>query len=852
MTKNTFLPIHFINKPLIYKFLLIILSICCIVSTTTILPAQTVNTVKKTSEGTEFWVCFQENSWHHALERVGKMKLTDPRGQEMYVEDRSISNFELFLSSDTTTRVRIEIVGIRYKLDTMVIGGSVRRLKIPSSAEVTGDGTLQPNAVRVTSDSPISVTCLNERGSSTDSYLALPSKALGLEYYTISYHSTPTNDLVPHMAIIATKDSTIVKVTPSFITSRNRPAGVPFTVIMNKGDVYQIAASNMQGYTKTERGTDSIINPDISGTRVQATKPVAVFSGHQCADIPMRVPFCNYLVEQVPPVNSWGMHFILGKFAKRSSYAYRVIASTNNTKIFENSVLVKELQAGQMYENSSAGSRNIMLTASSPVLVAQFSHGYLGGVSRTDGKSTYIRGDSIGDPMMLVVSPTQQFLREYRFATPKTSFTNWRHFINIVIPSSAVGSLRLNGRVLDTVKNYPEFVGLSSYVCIQTDIPFGVHTVKADVPFGLYSYGFATNDAYGNMIGQGFDEIEEIRDSLPPTFERRNLDKKINLVIRDDKSTDKGLQSIRIISAVGLAAMYGNNYIDQPSINPGTPQYTMFVRPLNGFVKGKMEIEAKDLSGNISTYTLDYDGTNFLGALEEKPVPDLSKITETWLWGSYAIASSQYHTLNNVQTIGSTSVTGQFEAESGSPLGLGFRFNKYVGSSISVSLKAEYLPCSIVLRGRDSLLKRVYDSVTNQYLNYQEAFVLQPTLPMISFSTGIEYQLHPLLYTFVDIQSSIILSKSAESYRQIESPLSYAYAQSGTRELPISNTGLDQVKMLWLSANAGIGIQKKIQPHLILFGETSFNYTLHSVLQNGYGEWNYSSLRFSLGFKTSF
>jgi hypothetical protein len=30
------------------------------------------------------------------------------------------------------------------------------------------------------------------------------------------------------------------------------------------------------------------------------------------------------------------------------------------------------------------------------------------------------------------------------------------------------------------------------------------------------------------------------------------------------------------------------------------------------------------------------------------------------------------------------------------------------------------------------------------------------------------------------------------------------------------------------------------------------NYAAHSVLQNGYGEWDYSSLRFSLGFKTSF
>lgn len=99
---------------------------------------------------------------------------------------------------------------------------------------------------------------------------------------------------------------------------------------------------------------------------------------------------------------------------------------------------------------------------------------------------------------------------------------------------------------------------------------------------------------------------------------------------------------------------------------------------------------------------------------------------------------------------------------------------------------------------------------------------------MISFSAGLEYQLNQLLYTFVDIQSSIILSKSAESYRQIESPLSYAYAQSGTRELPISNTGLDQVKMLLLSANAGIGIQKRFI--LILYYLAKLLLIIHFIL----------------------
>jgi hypothetical protein len=152
---------------------------------------QSTKRISKTSEGTEFWLCFQENSWHHSANRVGKMKLTDARGGDVYIEDRSTPNFELFISSDVTTKIRIEIEGIRYKLDTTVVGGTVRRISIPAAAEVTGDGTLQPNAVRVTSKSPISVTCLNERGSSTDSYLALPSTALGLEYYAMSFIQHP-------------------------------------------------------------------------------------------------------------------------------------------------------------------------------------------------------------------------------------------------------------------------------------------------------------------------------------------------------------------------------------------------------------------------------------------------------------------------------------------------------------------------------------------------------------------------------------------------------------------------------------------------------------------------------------
>lgn len=808
--------------------------------------------ISKTSEGTEFWVCFQENSWHHASNRVGKMKLSDANGRDVYIEDRSTPNFELFISSDITTKIRIEIVGIRYKLDTTVVGGTVRRLSIPASAEVTGDGTLQPNAVRITSESPITVTCLNERGSSTDSYLALPITALGLEYYAMSYHSTPTNDLVSHLAIVATQDSTMVYITPSVLTSRNKSAKVSFPVIMNKGDVYQIAASNYQPMGMNYRGGDSLILPDLTGTRIQASKPVAVFSGHQCADVPIRVPFCNYLVEQLPPVHSWGKHFILGQFAKRTSYAYRVIASRPNTKIFENSVLVKELQLGEMYENSSAGSKNIMLTASEPVLVAQFSHGFLGGVGRVEGRTSQIKGDSIGDPMMLVVSPTQQFLKEYRFATPKTSYTNWRHYVNIIVPTSSVGSLRFNGRNIDTLRYAPEFVGLSNYVALKMDVPFGVHTIKADVPFGLYSYGFATNDAYGNMIGQGFEVLQEIVDTLPPVFERRNLDKAINVLIRDERSQDKGLQRVRILSAQGLIAVENNNQITEATILKGMPQYTLLVKPAAGFNKGKMEIEATDMAGNVSTFILLYEGSAFQSKVEQKPVaiPE----NTAWEWGAYAIASAQFHDVNSPKTFATLQSPRGFQAESSSPLGLGLHLGTSGPSAFQPIFRLEYLPYSVVLRGQDTNAVQVYDSLINNYVPFRESTVLQAGLPSIALSAGFRWDMHELVYLFAMGQATFIPDKSADAYRTIDSPLSFSYVETGTRELSLGRKTLDEMSSIWFSANIGLGIQKNIAESLTIFGEAQYQQVLNSIISqvNNTATWNFSSLRFTLGIRSTF
>ena len=49
---------------------------------------------------------------------------------------------------------------------------------------------------------------------------------------------------------------------------------------------------------------------DISGTHVIANRPISVFSGHECANIPRTSQPCDMLIEQIPPIDTWGFEVV--------------------------------------------------------------------------------------------------------------------------------------------------------------------------------------------------------------------------------------------------------------------------------------------------------------------------------------------------------------------------------------------------------------------------------------------------------------------------------------------------------------------------------------------------------------
>ena len=62
------------------------------------------------------------------------------------------------------------------------------------------------------------------------------------------------------------------------------------------------------GCVPAPRGKPS--QEDLSGSIVDADKPISVYGGHPCANVPDQTfVFCDYVVEQMPPTNTWGRTF---------------------------------------------------------------------------------------------------------------------------------------------------------------------------------------------------------------------------------------------------------------------------------------------------------------------------------------------------------------------------------------------------------------------------------------------------------------------------------------------------------------------------------------------------------------
>lgn len=753
----------------------------------------------KQPEGTEFWLCFEKNY----------------KEPEKPTESDRIM-LELFITGNKDANVNIQIEGLNYKQKLFVPAGTVKNVKIPAGAQIRSEEIIERLAVHVTSDNPISVYGLNRRFQTTDTYLGLPTNVLGKEYRTMCY--TVSQGLMSQFAIVATEDSTIVTIMTTANTTKY-PANYPYKVYLNKGEVYQVVA-NYELQSKC----------DLTGSLIKANKDIAVFSGHQCAYVTPDIIACNHLVEQMPPLSSWGKHFYIGKFKARSKYTYRVLANEDSTKVFEDNILVKTLKAGEYYESEAR--KNIQLTATKPVLVAQYSQGFR-------------NGDAIGDPMMILISPTQQFLRHYRFATPIDGY--WKHYINIVVPTNSITSLKLNGLPIDS-SNF-EKLGISRYSIGYIEIPFGTHTIEGTQPFGMYSYGFGYDrdsfDAYGNMGGQSFMDYEFEPDTIPPSYEAKYAENSLTMIIRDDKVNDLGIKSLNVLDSAGIKMLC-------PKFDQGVPQIAISMSPVKLNTISTLAFEVRDVADNVSKYSICYVFDPVTERYEFKLHEGLTNdchVDEGVQIGLFGKYNNLLYDVN-FKNIGSYKTYNKFNNTNSSAFAFGIYGGRKLNDkwNLSARLSLDYYNGTLEANGK---IDSTFDDNTNTLKPYQENDLMKVKEYFVNLNLIAEYYISKYFYIPFGIDFGLNLANSIDVKRKIMMPSDY-YFSNGKKETTPDNApgSLGSLNAFNVGLCTGLGITTNISSRTAVFGELSYKLPVTSLVDNG--GWYIHNIYFLIGAKMRF
>jgi hypothetical protein len=225
---------------------------------------------------------------------------------------------------------------------------------------------------------------------------------------------------------------------------------------------------------------------DLSGSRVEASSPVAVFVGHDCTQVPIGRTACDHLEEQLFPLEVLGREYVVSRLRDRGSLMHltRVVAALDNTVVrIEPTTLYPPvlLHAGGRIDIQSE--RSFRVFASSPVVVVQFMVGQ--GTAR----------ETAGDPAMVLEVPAQQFRTRYDFLVPSTY---QRNFLDVVAPQ---GSQPL----LDGMPLGGQSERVGPWDVIHVQVTPGAHrlTTREGVPLGVKVSGTAPYTSY--MYPGGLD-----------------------------------------------------------------------------------------------------------------------------------------------------------------------------------------------------------------------------------------------------------------------------------------------------------------------------------------------------------
>ena len=339
----------------------------------------------------------------------------------------------------------------------------------------------------------------------TGATLLMPANVFGTNYIATNAYGASATSGAPSasMDLVATQDNTTITILPNVTIQPGggvpgAPANAPATYTLNAGETLQFTQ-----------------NEELTGSPIQSDKPIGLFAGHPCLNVPIAQPFCDHAEQQIPPIQSLGHEYMAVTYRQRAQSAenppWRIIGAVDGTELTYSTNVggPTSVNQGDVVEFSS-GTPYVVKSqdADHPFLLV----GYM------TGASAVTPSDGYGDADFVRTVPTDQYLSRYVFFTdptyPETNLVITRRSDGGVykdVTLDCAGTLT-GWQNVDATHQFTRIDLVRHDFQPQGNCDNGRHEMKSDAQFGLTVWGWGTPETtdYTGYVSYGYPAGESI------------------------------------------------------------------------------------------------------------------------------------------------------------------------------------------------------------------------------------------------------------------------------------------------------------------------------------------------------
>ncbi len=373
---------------------------------------------------------------------------------------------------------------------------------LPPGNACGGEGLFSNKGIHIESNVPIVAYAHIYGSASSGATMLMPVETWGYSYVTLNSKQDYAADCFSWAYVISQHDNTVVEITPSQTTRFPRTANVPFTVTLNRGEIYQIMAAGA-----------SATKPEFSGTKFKSIAnpagecyPIAVFAGSSrtrggpvACGAPSGGDNDN---QQCFPTQAWGKRYLTAPTSNSVTAStpmwntYKIAVKDPLTQVRVNGTLLTGL-ANSYYTYLSNTADYI--EATEPVMVAQFIH----------SGSACFGGGGVGDPEMMYLSPVEQGIKKIGFfRNDEENITV--NYLTLIIPTPGLSSLLIDGSATFD-HTYPHTNRPGYTVVVRRwSATQAQATASSDSAFTAVTYGLGSVESYGYNAGTLINNLSAV------------------------------------------------------------------------------------------------------------------------------------------------------------------------------------------------------------------------------------------------------------------------------------------------------------------------------------------------------